>query len=177
MYEWLKELSQYPAFRNTISLSDRPLEQAYDIELALRFIILFSIDEVGLQGMRDIGAFLTDRMTEIANNKKFPYVKVENIFKQTFDTLEQTCGEDSFKRYNKSKKRHEGGFLLSQFEVVGLGLAHNIQNGTSIAKTRIKNSIISIWSDNRYTEWSSSGVNASRRVTRLVPLGRTLFHK
>lgn len=177
MYEWLKALSQHSAFRNTISLSDKPLDESYDIELALRFIILFNIDESGLQGMRDIGVFLTDRMTEIANNKKFPYTKVETIFKQTFDTLEQACGEDSFKRYNNIKKRHEGGFLLSQFEVVGLGLAHNIQNGTLIAKTKIKSTVTSIWSDSRYTDWSSSGVNASRRVTRLVPLGRILFHK
>lgn len=177
MYDWLKDLAQYSAFRSTISLSDRPLDEAYDIELALRFAILFNINESGLQGMRDIGAFLTDHMTEIAKNKKFPYKKIETIFKQTFDILESTCGEDSFKRYNGAKKRHEGGFLLSQFEVVSLGLAHNIFNGTALAQGKIRNTVTSIWSDARYTEWSSSGVNASRRVTRLVPLGRTLFHK
>ncbi|MDO5653163.1 MAG: DUF262 domain-containing protein [Brachymonas sp.] len=177
MYEWLKSLSQYSAFRNTISLSDRTLEEAYDIELALRFIILFNIDENGLQGLGDIGVFVTDRMTEMANNKRFPYKKVEETFKQTFDMLEQMCGEDSFKRYNKTKKKHEGGFLLSQFEVVGMGLGHNIQNGTSIVKTSITKTIMSIWSDTRFTEWSRSGVNASSRVRRLVPLGRTLFKK
>jgi hypothetical protein len=177
MYEWLKDLSQYSSFRNTILLSDKSLDEVYDIELALRFIILFNISDTGLQGMRDIGSFLTDRMTEIANNKKFQHAKIEKIFKQTFDILNETCGEDSFKRYNKNKNRHEGGFLLSQFEVVSLGLAYNIQNETAIAKTKIKKTVSAIWSDARYTEFSSSGVNAARRVIKLIPLGRSLFKK
>lgn len=177
MYEWLKELSQHESFRFATSLSDRPLEEAYDVELALRFMIFFAIEEEGLAGMRDIGAFLTDQMITIASDKKYPYAKNEEVFRKTFDTLAEVAGEDSFKRYNKIKKRHEGGFLLSQFEVVALGIAFNIKNGSAVARSKIKTTTSSIWSDKRYTDWSSSGVNASRRVSKLVPLGRILFHK
>lgn len=177
MYEWLRLLSQYEPFKTVTALSDRPLEESYDLELVLRFMLLHDLDEPGFQSIGDVGIFLTDQMTLLAKLKKFDYKLNEQVFKKTFDLLENSIGEDAFKRYSVSKKRHEGGFLLSQFEVVALGLAQNVRNNTNLASTKISNVVSGIWSDKRYTEWASSGINASRRVPRLIPLGRTLFHK
>ena len=177
MFEWLRLLSQYEAFKTVTALSDRPLEESYDLELVLRFMVLHNLNQEGFQSIGDVGSFLTDQMTSLAKLKRFDYKTNEEVFKKTFDLLEKSIGENAFKRFSVSKKRHEGGFLLSQFEVVALGLAQNVRNSTSIASTKISETVSGIWSDKRYTEWASSGINASRRVPRLIPLGRSLFHK
>ncbi len=177
MFEWLQELAQHKTFIQVVALSDRPIEQSYDVELVLRFLVLHNLDELGLKSIGDVGNFLTEEMTALARNKKFDYKLNEQVFKKTFDLLSTSVGETAFKRFSTTKKRHEGGFLLSQFEVVALGLAHNIRNNSQLAVAKIADAVSGIWSDKRYTAWSSSGINASRRVPKLVPLGRTIFHK
>lgn len=177
MYEWLRALSQYKAFQAVTALSDRPIEESYDIELVLRFMVLHDIADDGLQRIGDVGVFLTDQITTLARDKRFDYKKNEDVFKKTFDILESTVGENAFKRYSKTKKRHEGGFLLSQFEVVALGLAYNVRQNTVAAAQGMVKKVADIWSDKGYTDWASSGITASRRVPRLIPLGRRLFHK
>src|SRR5439155_18003321 len=42
-YSWLRELADFKPFRSCIALSDRPVEESYDLELALRFLILVRI--------------------------------------------------------------------------------------------------------------------------------------
>ena len=174
MYTWLKQLSTYEPFQECISLSDRPLEEAYDVELALRFIVFSHISDAELsKGVGDVGDFLTERMKTIATQAKFPRKKFEADFKKTFDVIYNVVGSDAFKRYSTKKKRHEGGFLLSQYEVVALGIAHNLSQLPT--ESEIKSRIQKIWLDKNYTDWAGSGITATRRLPRLVPLGRALF--
>lgn len=177
MFEWLRTLSKHDSFIEVTALSDRPIEESYDVELVLRFMVLHDLDETGLQRIGDVGVFLTEQMTTLAQMKKFDYKLNEKVFKDTFDLLAESIGENAFKRYSTTKRRHEGGFLLSQFEVVALGVAYNVRRSIEVTSTQIPKLVSGIWSDKRYTAWSSSGINASRRVPKLVPLGRTLFHK
>lgn len=177
MFEWLRGLSQYEPFKHVTALSDRPIEESYDVELVLRFMVLHALDEKGFQRIGDVGVFLTDEMTGLARNRKFAYKLNEQVFKKTFDLLASSVGENAFKRFSTTKSRHEGGFLLSQFEVVALGLANNIRKNTQLPTTKIAAAVSGIWSDKRYTAWSSSGINASRRVPKLIPLGRSIFEK
>jgi len=99
------------------------------------------------------------------------------LFEQTFSLLNEVLGDDAFKRYSIKKNRHEGGFLLSLFEVVGLGVAFNIAAGTLCSKTKIAERARSVWSNANFTDWATAGVTANRRLPRLIPLGRDLFKK
>jgi len=54
-YEWLRELSQHASFREVTALSDRPLEEAYDIEVVLRFMVLHNLSEGELKSIGDVG--------------------------------------------------------------------------------------------------------------------------
>ncbi|PRH38025.1 DUF262 domain-containing protein [Burkholderia gladioli] len=174
-FEWLKDLPKLESFVRTTALSDRPLEEAYDVELALRFVLLARIAEADIKAIGDVGAFLTDRVSEIAQDKKFRRSEIKQLFEETFVILEEVLDEHAFKRYSAKKRRHEGGFLLSLFEVIALGVAYNLAEGTLCAKTEIAKRARSVWSKDSFTEWATSGVNASRRLPRLIPLGRTLF--
>ena len=173
MFLWLKKLADYQPFRTCVALSDRPIDEAYDLELVLRFILLAFIEVQKLSKVGDIGVFLTDNMRVIAGDPSFKRSQFEQIFKRTFDLLDDTVGSTAFKRYDKAKKKHEGGFLVSQFEVVALGLAFNLNK--SVDSTKIATQIKSIWSNSSYTMWTRSGITATRRLPHLIPLGRKLF--
>lgn len=173
-YMWLKDLASYPAFRECICLSDRPIQESYDFELALRFIIFSCIDLIELERIGDVGIFITEKMRLLATDSEFDYVGWRQLFHATFDTLQNSLSEESFKRYSAQKDKFIGGFLLSQYEVVAYGVGFNIKNGTIVPDIRDKSK--TIWSDDRYTSWSGSGITATRRLPRILPFGREVFN-
>jgi hypothetical protein len=166
-------LADHKAFKACVALSDRPVEEAYDIELVLRFVIFSRIDVNDIREVGDVGVFLTERMRQVAVDPAFQQTVCERSFRKTFDKLERTVGADAFKRFNQKKKKYEGGFLLSQYEVVALGLGYNIDH--PVSDDAVANIIRSIWSNTAYTDWAGSGITATRRLPRLIPLGRGLF--
>lgn len=176
-FDWLKALPRNDAFISTTALSDRPLEEAYDVELALRFIVLSQIATTDITSVGDVGVFLTEKMTEIAQDKQYEKQPIKTLFEQTFAVLDNVLGDQAFKRFSVKKGRHEGGFLLSLFEVVGLGVAFNIAAGTLCAESKIAEQARSVWSDPNFTNWATAGVTATRRLPRLIPLGRSQFKK
>jgi hypothetical protein len=177
LFEWLKDLPKFEPFVTATALSDRPLEEAYDTELALRFLLLAQAPEQDVKSIGDVGVFLTDKMSEVAQDKKFKRAPAKQLFEDTFTLLNECLEDDAFRRYSARKGRHEGGFLLSLFEVVALGVAFNIANGTLCGKAKISERARSVWKDKAFTDWATSGVNASRRLPRLIPYGRKLFSK
>ena len=172
-YTWLQGLASYESFQECISLSDRPLKESYDLELALRFIIFTLIEEQELHQLGDVGIFITEKMRAIAVDDAFDKAMWERLFKQTFDLLQNELSEESFKRYSVPKQKFTGGFLLSQFEVVAYGVGYNLANTNDT--NNITETAASIWSDERYTDWSGSGITATRRLPRILPFGREVF--
>ena len=174
LYELMLSLANYEPFINCISLSDRLKEERYDMELVLRFILLFDQDLEIIKNLGDdVNVFLTDEMRKMALNQNLDYSHIETAFKTTFDILNQTTGDNSFKRYKSEQDRFLGGFLLSAFEVIALGIGYNYQNIP--ATNTISDSIKTMWSDSTYKKWSGAGVNAVRRLPYLIPLGRKVF--
>ncbi|AFZ34813.1 protein of unknown function DUF262 [Stanieria cyanosphaera PCC 7437] len=174
LYELMRALANYESFRNCIALSDRLYEEQYDMELVLRFILLFDRDQESIKKLGgDVSVFLTDEMRKIALNKELDYTHIKEGFTTTFDTLNNTLVDDSFRRYKPDTNRFLGGFLLSAYEVIALGIGYHYKNlpPTDQISDRIK----SIWSDSTYQKWSGAGVNAARRLPYLIPLGRKVF--
>jgi uncharacterized protein with ParB-like and HNH nuclease domain len=174
LYKLMRSLADRESFKNCIALSDRLYEEQYDMELVLRFILLFDREDESLQKLGgDVSVFLTDTMREIALKKDLDINHIERAFDVTFNILNECTRDDSFKRYKSEEKRFLGGFLLSAYEVVALGIGYNYQNlpPTDQISARIK----SIWSNPTYQQWSGAGVNAARRLPYLIPLGRKNF--
>lgn len=173
MYLWLRELASYGPFQDCIALSDRPLAEQYDMELALRFIIFAFIETDKLTGMGDVGAFITDRMVELAKSEEFDRETVGQRFRATFDLLADAVGDTAFARYNADRDRFMGGFVVSAFEVIAYGLGFNSNQQPS--KEEVSDRIKTLWGDQTYKDWSGSGLTATRRLPHLVPLGREIF--
>ena len=113
-------------------------------------------------------------MRVLAVDNNFDKVSWETLFKKTFDLLSENLSDESFKRYDIGRLKFTGGFLLSQYEVVAYGVGNNLKNSNPVIDIREK--AASIWSDKRYTEWSGSGITATRRLPRILPFGREVFN-
>ena len=99
-----------------------------------------------LRGIGDVGTFLTDRI--IAHSEGQLDLQEEGrIFRKTFDLLDNALGDDCFRRYNVEKQRFMGGFLVSVFEVIGIGLGHTVDkwNNTQPNREAIQEIAKSIW--------------------------------
>jgi len=174
LYELMRSLANYESFRSCIALSDRLYEEQYDMELVLRFILLFNKNEEELKELGgDVSVFLTEEMRKMATNKELDYSQIKQAFEKTFDLLNETLGDDSFRRYKPEQDRFLGGFLLSAYEVIALGIGYQYKN--SPQANAIPERIKSIWSNTTYKKWSGAGVNAARRLPYLIPLGRDAF--
>jgi Protein of unknown function DUF262 len=174
LYQLMRSLADRESFKGCIALSDRLYEEQYDMELVLRFILLFDKDEESIRALGgDVSVFLTDRMRIMALEKDLDASHLEKAFDVTFNILSDATGDNSFKRYKSQNDRFLGGFLLSAYEVVALGIGYNYQNPppTEQISARIKR----IWSNQTYQSWSGAGINAARRLPYLIPLGREEF--
>ena len=174
-FNWLETIATIDSFQETTSLTDKSLQERYDMELALRFLILSRVPEDTLQGIKDVGDFLTREMRGIANNPKFDLTKAKLVFERTFDALEKELGSDCFRRGDGGKGR--GGFLISVFEVVAIGLGSSLMKkpDAKIEQGWIRKVHADVMKNEDFKRYSKSGISASSRLPRLVPLGRRSF--
>lgn len=174
MYVWLRRLANYQNFRDTVSLTDRAIEEQYDMELVLRFIIFRTMPVDQLSNLEDVNDFLTEKMSAIAELVEFDYALETKAFEDTFDLLFNLTKESTFKRYDLNKSKFLGGFLLSAFETVAIGIGYSAINPL-LQRENIVDKIKNIWINRDFEKYSGSGVRASSRVPKLIPLGRTIF--
>jgi uncharacterized protein with ParB-like and HNH nuclease domain len=179
-YRWLKDLSQNEAFQVCISLSDKAAREQYDLELLLRFLIFRSMDEVTLGEIRnkEISDFITGYTIKFPKESELNYELEESAFNTTFKILADQLEGNSFRKYSPQKGKFIGGFLVSAFEAVALGLGYHYEK---LANTQIDvaDRVKKLWSDPRFT--SSLGgspggsINTRKRIQTILPVGRELF--
>jgi hypothetical protein len=173
-YRWMKELSEGANFRECVSLSDRALDESYDMELVLRFLVFRTMPTSNLTNLGDLGEFLTEKAAELAADKSFDRQEEESAFTTTFKLLRDALGDDAFRRYDKARKRFVGGFSVSAFEAVALGIGYSYKK-LAVAPVAISDKVKAIWSEAEFYNNSGSGIRASTRIPKIVPFGRKLF--
>jgi Protein of unknown function DUF262 len=172
-YRWLKELAAYPPFNECVILSERANDEQYDLELVLRFLVFRTAEEQDLRNVGDLGDFLTDRMQALSPAFADFKDPETTAFAKTFDLLASSPAGNAFRRYDASRGKFTGGFLISAFEVVALGVGYNV--GSLTPAFDVVSAIKSIWSDGEFLKSSGSGVRASTRIAKTIPFGRNLF--
>lgn len=68
-YLWLKSLSEDEHFLNTVSLAERLIDEKYNMELALRFLILSQLDPNEVRGLQDFGEFVTEKWLRLRKSR------------------------------------------------------------------------------------------------------------
>ena len=175
-FEWISSLGNYPAFRDCIPLTDKALEEQFDLELVTRFIVFRSLETKRLKQIGELGIFLTDEITKMAENPKFDRREVERSFFRTFDWLNDSLGEGSFKKYNEQRKGPAGAMLISIFEVIALGIGYYAADDSyELDKVKLISLHKTLPSELTFTTPAGSGIRASTRIPKTVELGRKSF--
>jgi uncharacterized protein with ParB-like and HNH nuclease domain len=173
-FHWVSDLANLDSFSETISISENAKQKQYDLELALRFIIYRNIDyKSGL----DVHEYLNVATLELAQSDDFDFEREADIFERTFDILNNTMGESSFKRWDGD--RFTGQFLISAYEVIAVGISKNLESIEELNDEErqefIEEKIINIWQDETFQENSGAGVRGTKRLSNLVPLAFDYF--
>jgi len=177
LYDWLVGLSDSPSFQNTVTLSSRQEEVAYRTELVLRFLAFYNIDVDEIKSMGDISEFLNDVNRNIATDSDFDINHESDVFSDTFSLIDKAAGVDAFRKYFDDDQKHGGRFLISAFEAVSMGVAHNIitwrkkKNAVDELRSRIQN----MWSNPNFVDHIGTGAATKPRMQRTIPFGREFF--
>lgn len=178
-YQWLVMLANHDSFKKCMALSERQIEEQYDLELALRFFVYKNSILQELSLIKDVNEFITKKMLEFSKDKSFSYSKEQVVFEKTFDLLELVAGDDSFTKYESDRSRFVGAFSVSAYEVIASGLGKNINlyYGPGDVKKIdvVLEKIKSIWNNPVFKERTGSGMPAARRLPLLIPLGNEIF--
>jgi len=172
IYYWLAKLTKHDSFQKCISLPEKLYKEAYDMELALRFILLRRIQMQDLPAHgTPLGEFLTDKMIEMASSNAFDKKKEEEAFRKTFDLLDAALESDCFRKYDQSKRRFTGGFSVAAYEVIGLGIGwdaekfvkgHTPEQVSEMVKQKV-------WVDTSFL--TSTGLAAASRLPKTLDRG------
>ena len=178
-YRWIERLASDGNFIACLPLTERLESERYDMELVTRFVLFRSLEEKELRSVGDLGEFLTDRIAELAQSERFRETAANEgeAFKFTFERLASSLGEDSFRKYDAASGRHLGGFSVAAYEPIAMGLGYNFERYSAAGKRarNIKQISRSLWTNEEFLNNSGTGVRASTRVRRTIPLGRQLF--
>lgn len=168
---WLKKLSEYQPFIDSISISDTKKEKQEDVEYILRFL---SYRNVEYKGSLDVHEYLDEAMIELAGKADFDYEAEEEIFNDTFCVINRVMGNNAFKRYDG--ERFLGQFLISSYEVVATGISWNIndikrKNDDEFVRNKIKG----LWKNEIFNAYSGAGVRGTTRLEKLLPFAKEFF--
>lgn len=179
-YNWLVELSEYPAFQACAAVSDRYEDQGYHKELVSRMLIFSDMTEESLKKIGDMGPFINEEMLKMANEDPAHWEARAKVFKDTFTILGASdIGDLAFKRYAPVRERFKGAFLISPFEVVACGIAYHLGRGAKTGDfptNAVLNKIKGMWEDGGEMEnIKAAGRKGANRLPRTIPYGRELF--
>ncbi|MFC8046456.1 DUF262 domain-containing protein [Nocardia sp. NPDC057353] len=176
LYKWLEGLRTSEEFKDTIPITDRLLQEAYDMELVCRFFALLRSGEAELRGIENLDTFLSDKIFETIDSHGFDRGDEASRFKRTFTLLRDTLGEDSFKKYDRG--RFLGAFSVSAFETISIGIGENIDKWERREGRRpgaVQAHIQQWWSNDNFRAGSRGGIRPSTRLAKTLPEARSYF--
>ena len=176
-FRWMLTLSEVPSFQSCVAISDRKEDEGFRQELVLRFLLQARFGDATTELSSELSDFVTNRVRELATDQTFDREAYAVTFREVFDLLDKTLGDQTFRRWDGTKGRFLGAFSISSFEAVTAGLARHIEkwNTTDDAETRLTESIKAMWGDSGFRDNSGTGITARRRLPRLVQFGREHF--
>ena len=175
-FEWFSELGKDENYKACLPLTERQLQEQYDLELAARFLAFRDLNIEEIQKITDLGSFVTRRTVQLAQSPTFNRDEARHAFLKTFEILATALGEDSFRKYDNAKSKVTGAPLISVFETIALGVGYNcLASNFDVSSERLKQVHREIWQDPDFTSHTGSGIRSTSRLPVTIPLGRKLF--
>ncbi|MEI8612075.1 DUF262 domain-containing protein [Enterovibrio sp. Hal110] len=176
LYERLERMSAQPEFVSTLMLTDRLIEQRYDMELILRLLSVCNSTGDELRRIGDVSVFITEKL-KLFSESDMDWDKEEEVIANVFKILDETLGDFSFRKYIEEENTYKGGFQLSMYEIMSTGVYLYLKSGKDIAELP---AIIDMVSKKAPTEkvfkqFSGSGSRANYRWPNFSKLAKKYF--
>lgn len=174
-FAWLEGLARHPSFLETTQLSERLLEERYDLELVTRFLVLHNrpSERLTLTALRDLPGVLDDESVRLASTYPHHADDLGNIFRTTFDVIAEGGGENVFRKWDIDKNEFKGSFLNTAFEVFALGIGYHVANKNPY-KTQLIGVVKAFWGRDQMKKGFATGRSTEARLLDFMPLGRQL---
>jgi uncharacterized protein with ParB-like and HNH nuclease domain len=173
----LKELSDNIDFQNCTNLSDKNLIEQYDKELVTRFLVLKDIETREASKISDLSSFLDEQIIEFfKKTEDSQWEDVKKLFTNTFKLLNETVQDNAFKRFNLEQDKFYGGFIVSAYEMVAIGVANNIDFYLS-NPSKVEEKIKLCWKKIQDDRINWKGYSASGRLPKTLNIGKEIFHE
>lgn len=172
-FDLIEQASKYENFQNTLRLSDSDYEKRFDLELMVRFLCLKNTTIEEIRSITNFGEFLDDKILEIIRLDDTSFDREIKSFKDTFDLIYQSMGDEAFCKYDSEKQKFKGRFFTGAYEIIAIGLGRHQQCNNNV---NIKNKVINMWesiSNGSSPSWN--GNSASGRLVKTLTLGDVLF--
>jgi len=175
-FAWMERLASDPNFVQCTQLSDRLIEERYDLELVIRFLTLHNrpSDRITLTALRDLPQILDKEAMVIA--ERFPRGKraLERVFQKTFAFIADNGGESVFKRWDPARNEFRGSFLNTSFEVFALGVGFHVANREAFREDLLV-AVKEFWRLPVMSSGFATGRSTEARLAEFMPLGRSLL--
>ncbi len=175
-FSWLEKLASYPSFVESTLLSDGLVDERYDLELVLRFLVLHARPSqlLTLVELRDFSEVLDNESVSLAASYPAASEQLQRVFENTFDFIAANGADRVFKKWDRDKDEFKGSFLNTAFEVFALGIGYHVAAGTAYRKDLL-DVVKAFWSRPEMRGRYATGVSTERRLVRFVPLGREIL--
>lgn len=167
LYRSLKDLAEDDHFRSCTLLSETQLLERYDMDLALRFIVL---RDVNPKNIGDVHDFLRDAMESIALSHKFDVEAEAQTFREVFEFFDDSLESNAFRPWNAALGNFRGAFSLAAFEGLALAVGRHWKDIRKVrAQFDLLGTVKTLWGTDEYRK-SFSGLRARERMVRVVPV-------
>ncbi|GGQ63085.1 DUF262 domain-containing protein [Streptomyces asoensis] len=176
---WLDELRKDSNFNACALISSRAADEQYDLELVCRFLSLISSTLQELKDMESVDLFLTEKMLSLAGEASFDQASWGKVFRDTFSLLATSLESESFRRYDSTKEKFLGGFSVSAFEAVTVGVATNLQAWQRLEDdpraASVRERVEAMWSEDFFRSQARGGVRGTTRIPATIPAAKDFF--
>ena len=173
-FQWLQERLGEQAFVATFPMSETAYNEQRPIEMVLRFLAFRLVPYT--RGL-DVNAYLDKAALQLARLTPDQRAAEERVFRETFSLLKDTLGINAFKRWDG--RTYSGQALQSAFEVIAIGVAHNLEAILALPeedrKAFVADRIRAVWQHPTFVNNSGMGVRGTTRLQHLLPLGLQHF--
>lgn len=170
-FAWVEELASFEPFVESTALSDRLMDERFDLELVLRFLVLHTrpVEKLTVGALKDFAQVLDNESVELA--KAFPVGSqgAADVFTTTFSTIAENGGDRVFRKWDEERGDFRGSFLNTAFEVFALGIGYHVANGSEY-RTDLLDAVKEFW--NALEPGFATGKSTEARLVRFVPEGR-----
>lgn len=172
-YAHFIEMSENELFKEIIDISEKNKQEQFEKDLITRYLVARNSNLDKINSQEDIKKFLTEQIITLMNSNEIDMEKEKSDFREAVTLLNQTLGENSFKKHYEEKGEYEGSFSLSVYEATLCGISKNINKLNS---ENLESKVKSIYGEQAYKDATIRGKRPVLRFKELTEFSKRFFN-